>query len=148
MEDNDKIILEKIVSIIDENNHENDISVLENWVNNSKNFISASKTFYFPSFHIEAYIRLTNRFCNLLNKKVPALEIASIEVDRDSRSKGYGSKFIDYFEKVAFDNGRNVYIELVHSPILENLLKKKNYLVDSYLLDPYSNSSKIWWNFI
>ncbi len=138
---NDEKILGKIISLLEED----DISMLEDWMKTSKNMKNVSKNFYFPSYHLGAYIRMGDKYCFMLNKRIPTLEIASIDVDPDSRNLGYGSKFIDLFEKVAFNNDKNVCIELVHSDTLKRILKKRDYVMDSLIYDP--DSANNWWKF-
>jgi hypothetical protein len=139
--------LEDAISVLEEEHLlEENLDELDDWIKKSKRPVA--KSFDFPSLHLNAYIRLSDKLNYDLKKKIPTLELASIDVDLDARNKGYAKKFIDLFEKVAFDNNRNVFIELVHSPILEKILQKRNYIEDSFssMYDP--DSPKSYWKLL
>jgi ribosomal protein S18 acetylase RimI-like enzyme len=138
MEEQDIELMKKIISIVDKE----DMLVLDDWVSKmDKQNRIVSKNFDFPSYHLNAYIRYGKNMYG--TEFLPTLVISSIEVDSDARGKGYGSKFIDDFEKIAFQHNRNVFVELVHSKVLAEILKKKNYILDDGML-----YERCWWKFI
>ncbi len=93
----------------------------------SPDTVGCSGHIYIESLHIRAYIRMSQRYNVAMNKPIPALEIGAIEVDHQFRQEGNCSKFLDYFEGIALEQGRTVYVENVHNSVLRDILEKRGY---------------------
>ena len=71
----------------------------------------------------KVYIRKSVRIIH--NVKVDCLDMASIEATPPGR--GFGTAMLELFEAEAGLNTRAVYVECVHSTVLQSMLKKRGY---------------------
>lgn len=58
---------------------------------------------------------------------VRTLDLANFAVKESERNKGIFSQFLKHAEKIASDSGLVLYVENIHSDILREMLKRRNY---------------------
>ena len=91
---------------------------------------------------LDAYVRVSLRYSHLHSTFIKTIEIASVQVDEDKRRMGNFTRFLDETEKLASHFERAVFVECVHSPILQEILIRRG----DYSLQPYS-CDKSYWNY-
>lgn len=75
---------------------------------------------------LSVYIRRSNRF--LSDKSVPALDIASVEVDQKYRGMGIFTSFLNRFEAAASELNRAVFVENILNARLVTFLMNRGYI--------------------
>ncbi len=71
------------------------------------------------------------------------MEIGQIEVFHEERRKGHCTQFLNEWEAAARELNRAVYVECVHSNILEQILADRGYVPE----DSEQNTGLNWWLF-
>ena len=80
---------------------------------------------HFPEYHLNIYLRLTKRYIN--GAMHNTIDLASICIDEEYRSKKHFTRFLDYVEKIAETAGRVVYVESLLNKRLKQHLIKNGY---------------------
>jgi hypothetical protein len=99
-----------------------------------RNDIKTHQWFYFKEYHLNIYIRITNRYIN--GKFVNIIDLSTIEIEESFRNKGYFTKFLIYVELIATEYNRLIYVESILNSILMDFLLNRGYLVAN--MDTYS----------
>lgn len=80
---------------------------------------------HFPEYHLNIYLRLTKRYLN--GAMHNTIDLASIVIDEDHRSKNHFSRFLSEVEKIAEKTGRVVYVESLLNKRLKQYLLNNGY---------------------
>ena len=85
-----------------------------------------SNWLYFPEYHMDIYLRLTKRYINGVMHNT--IDLASISICEEYRSKGYFTRFLKAVEKIAEKSGRSVYVESLLNKQLKKFLLSNGYI--------------------
>jgi hypothetical protein len=74
---------------------------------------------------LRVYARKSSRLFQ--ESLIDCLDIGAVEVDEGLRGRGVFREFLGVFEKVAEASGRTVYVENVMNPLLDSMLRRRQY---------------------
>lgn len=80
---------------------------------------------HFPEYHLNIYLRLTKRYINGAIHNT--IDLASICIDEEHRSKKHFTHFLNHIEKIAEKAGRLVYVESLLNKRLKQYLLNNGY---------------------
>lgn len=80
---------------------------------------------------IQSAFHRTKRYLIKLGGLVSTLEISRIMVEDEYQQRGYFTRFLNAFEKIAAEEKRHVYIESVLNDFMIDMLLKRGYTEES-----------------
>ena len=101
------------------------ISGLALWLGNKTVITGDRRWFRFPGYFLKVYMRHTRRLID--GEITETVDVASVEVNKQYRSRGHFTAWLNEVQIIADDLKLVVYIESVLEPRLVHFLEKKNY---------------------